>query len=128
MTTPLDVAGSPSLRGGRSEGRPADAVRVALSTAPDAEAAERIARALVQERLAACVNLVGGVRSIYRWQGAVEDAAEVLLVIKTCAERVATLTDRLRALHPYELPELVVLPAAGGLPAYLDWVIAETAP
>jgi len=103
-------------------------VRVALSTAPDADTAARIARALVEERLAACVNLVPAVRSIYRWRGRIEDAAEVLLVIKTRAERVEALAARLRALHPYELPELVALPVADGLAPYLDWVAAEAAP
>jgi periplasmic divalent cation tolerance protein len=104
------------------------AVRVAFSTAPDAETAGRIARALVDERLAACVNVVAGVRSIYRWKGAVEDEAEVLLVIKTRVERLETLAARLRALHPYELPELVALPAVGGLGAYLEWVASEATP
>jgi periplasmic divalent cation tolerance protein len=102
-----------------------ESVRVALSTAPDAETAARIARVLVEERLAACVNLVPGVRSLYRWKGRVEDAGEVLLLIKTRAERLDALAARLRALHPYELPELVALPATGGLGAYLDWVAAE---
>jgi periplasmic divalent cation tolerance protein len=106
----------------------ASPVRVALSTAPDADSAARIARALVEERLAACVNLVPAVRSIYRWQGAIEDQAEVLLVIKTRAERMEALAARLRALHPYELPELVALPVAAGLAPYLDWVAAEAAP
>jgi len=103
-------------------------VRVALSTAPDADTAARIARALVEERLAACVNLVPAVRSIYRWQDRIEDQAEVLLVIKTRAERVEALGARLRALHPYELPELVALPVSAGLAPYLDWVAAEAAP
>jgi periplasmic divalent cation tolerance protein len=103
-------------------------VRLALSTAPDADTGARIARALVEERLAACVNLVPAVRSIYRWQGRVEDEAEVLLVIKTRAERVDALAARLRALHPYELPELVALPVVAGLAPYLDWVAAEAAP
>jgi periplasmic divalent cation tolerance protein len=103
-------------------------VRVALSTAPDEDVAARIARALVDERLAACANLVPSVRSIYRWQGAVEDAREVLLVIKTRADRVDALAERLRALHPYDVPELVVLPVAGGLAPYLDWVRAEAQP
>jgi periplasmic divalent cation tolerance protein len=107
---------------------PASRVRVALSTAPDAETAARIARALVHERLAACVNVVAGVRSIYRWQGGVEDATEVLLVMKTAAEQADALAERLRALHPYELPELVVLPVAGGLGGYLAWVLEEVAP
>jgi periplasmic divalent cation tolerance protein len=100
-------------------------VRVALSSAPDAETGARIARALVEERLAACVSLVPAVRSIYRWQGAVEDDTEVLLVIKTHAERIEALASRLRALHPYELPELLALPVAAGLGPYLDWVAAE---
>jgi periplasmic divalent cation tolerance protein len=103
-------------------------VRVALSTAPDADTAARIARVLVEERLAACVNLIPAVRSIYRWQGRIEDEAEVLLVIKTRIERVEALAARLRALHPYELPELVALPVAAGLAPYLDWVAAEAAP
>jgi periplasmic divalent cation tolerance protein len=107
---------------------PDDAVRVALSTAPDADVAARIARALVEERLAACANLLSPVRSIYRWQGRVEDDTEVLLVIKTRADRVDALAERLRALHPYDVPELVVLPVDAGLAAYLDWVRAEAAP
>jgi periplasmic divalent cation tolerance protein len=103
-------------------------VCVAFTTAPDEAVALRIARALVEERLAACANLVPGVRSIYRFRGVVEDEREVLLVIKTCADRVEALADRLRALHPYEVPELVVMAAAGGLAPYLDWVRAETRP
>jgi len=100
-------------------------VRVAFATAPDWETAARIARALVEERLAACANLVPGVRSIYRWQGRVEDESEVLLLLKTRADRVDALGARLRALHPYDLPELVALPAVGGLAGYLDWVRDE---
>ncbi len=103
-------------------------VRVAFATAPDEAVALRIARALVEERLAACANLVPGVRSIYRFRGVVEDEREVLLVIKTCADRIEALAERLRALHPYEVPELVVLPTAGGLAPYLDWVRVETRP
>ena len=103
-------------------------VRVAFATAPDEAVALRIARALVEERLAACANLVPGVRSIYRFRGVVEDEREVLLVIKTCADRIEALAERLRALHPYEVPELVVMPTAGGLTPYLDWVRVETRP
>ena len=103
-------------------------VRVAFSTAPDEAVAARIARTLVDERLAACANLVPGVRSIYRFRGNVEDEREVLLVIKTRADRVDALAERLRALHPYEVPELLVLPTAGGLAPYLDWVRAEAHP
>lgn len=103
-------------------------VLLAYSACPDAATAERIARALVEERLAACVNRLPGVQSIYRWQGEVEQADEVLLLIKTTADRLPALTARLHALHPYELPELVAVEVRAGLPAYLDWVAAQTAP
>lgn len=102
-------------------------VRVAFATAPDAEVAARIARALVEEELAACANLVSNVRSIYRWQGKLEDESEVMLILKTRADRVDALAERLRALHPYDVPELLVLPVESGLPAYLDWVRGATA-
>jgi periplasmic divalent cation tolerance protein len=103
-----------------------DDVRVVLTTLPDAEAGERLARTLVEERLAACVNLLPGVRSIYRWQGQLEEAGEVLLVVKTRADRCAALAARIQALHPYELPEVLELAASGGSEAYLDWVRRET--
>lgn len=102
-------------------------VRVVLVTAPDAAVAERIGRALVEERLAACVNLVPGVRSLYRWEGAVQDDPEVLLIVKTREDRLAELAERVRALHPYDLPEVLALAAAGGSAGYLDWVAAESA-
>jgi periplasmic divalent cation tolerance protein len=104
---------------------PTDVV-VALSTLPPAQA-ESIAETLVGERLAACVNLVAPVRSIYRWDGAIQKDAEILAVIKTTAARVDALIARLREIHPYQVPELIVLPIERGLPAYLDWVRAETA-
>jgi periplasmic divalent cation tolerance protein len=103
-------------------------VELALVTAPDTATAERIARALVEERLAACVNLVPGLRSLYRWQGSVEDAAEVLLVVKTCSDRLPALTERVLALHPYDVPELLRIPVRGGSEAYLGWLRAESAP
>jgi periplasmic divalent cation tolerance protein len=110
--------------------RPAAAapdLRVVLMTAPDAACAERIARALVGERLAACVNLVPGMRSIYRWEGAVQEEAEVLLVAKTRADRVVELEARVRALHPYDVPEVIALPVDAGSAAYLRWVREESA-
>ena len=103
------------------------AVEVVLVTAPDAEVGARLARALVGEGLAACVNVVPGVRSIYRWQGDLHDDAEVLLVAKTCADRAEAFGARVRELHPYELPEVVRLSVTGGSAAYLDWVRAECA-
>jgi periplasmic divalent cation tolerance protein len=103
-------------------------VRVAFITAPDQEAAAGIARALVEEHLAACVNLLPGIRSVYRWEGAIEEDAEVLLVVKTRADRAAALVDRVVELHPYDVPEVVMLPAVGGSPTYLEWVRKEAAP
>jgi periplasmic divalent cation tolerance protein len=102
------------------------AARVVLITAPDAEVAARIGRALVEERLAACANLVPGIRSIYRWEGEVQDDPEVLLVVKTQQERCQALAARVEALHPYELPEVVVLPIEGGGDRYLAWILSES--
>ncbi|MDQ3056506.1 MAG: divalent-cation tolerance protein CutA [Pseudomonadota bacterium] len=95
---------------------------VCFCTCPDPASAHRIARALVEERLAACVNVLPGVHSIYRWQGAIESADEVVLMIKTTAARMESLQQRILSLHPNELPEVIAVEAAGGLPAYLDWV------
>ena len=89
---------------------------------PDRATGQRIAEALVAEGLAACVNVLPGVHSVYRWQGGVEHADEVLLLAKTTRARMDALQARLLELHPYELPELLAVEAAGGLPAYLDWV------
>jgi periplasmic divalent cation tolerance protein len=93
-----------------------------LVTAPDLEVARRLARGLVEARLAACVNLVPGLESHYRWQGRVESAAEVLLVIKTAARRVPEIERRLLAEHPYDTPEILRLPLAAGTPRYLAWL------
>lgn len=103
-------------------------VLICLSTCPDRESAEHIARSLVDARLAACVNSVPGLLSTYRWQGKIERDDEWLLIIKTTTERLDALRARLLELHPYELPELVAVKAADGLAAYLDWVQAETTP
>jgi periplasmic divalent cation tolerance protein len=99
--------------------------RLVLVTAGSREEAERIAHAVVEERLAACVNLLGGVRSIYRWQGAVETADEVLLLIKTRSDAIDSLRERVMELHSYEVPEFVVLEIAGGSDAYLAWIRAS---
>ncbi|MCW5576536.1 MAG: divalent-cation tolerance protein CutA [Burkholderiales bacterium] len=98
-----------------------------FSTLPDAAAARRLAQLLVDRRLAACVSVLPPCASVYRWQGAVEEAAEVPLMIKTTAARYADLEAAIRAEHPYELPEIVAVPVQRGLPGYLDWVAAETA-
>jgi len=100
-------------------------VRVVLVTAPDAGAAEALARAVVEEGLAACANVLGGVVSIYRWEGEVRRDAEVLLVLKTTAARAAALCERMAELHPYQVPEALVLPVESGHAPYLDWVRAE---
>jgi periplasmic divalent cation tolerance protein len=102
-------------------------VFLVFSTCADEAAGRRIARKLVEERLAACVNLQPGITSIYRWEGAIEEAGECLLVVKTSSERLEALTERLRALHDYELPEIVAVPVTAGLPGYLSWVAAECA-
>lgn len=100
---------------------PTDTLLV-LSTCPDADTAQRLARTLVEDRLAACVSILGPVTSIYRWRGAVETAGEVLLLAKTRADRYAALEQAMRALHPYEVPEIVAVPIEQGLHDYLDWV------
>ena len=100
---------------------------VVLSTFPDADKAAEIARVLVDERLAACVNLVPTVRSIYRWQGAIQDDAEALAVIKTTAERYPALASRLAELHPYDVPEILALPLDDGHAKYLAWLAGAVA-
>lgn len=100
---------------------------VVLSTAGSRAEAERIATALVDERLAACVNVIAGLTSIYRWQGNIERAAEVLLVIKTRRASAPRLIARLGALHSYDVPEAIVLPIAAGSRPYLQWLLGETA-
>jgi periplasmic divalent cation tolerance protein len=98
-------------------------VLVALTTFPTAERAGEVARTLVGEGLVACVNIVPGVRSIYAWKGEISDDAEVLCVLKTRSDRLEALRARLVALHPYEVPELVVLEVTGGHEPYLAWVL-----
>ncbi len=101
---------------------------ICFCTCPDTDTAERIATALVDERLAACVNILPGVRSVYRWQGAVECADEVLLLVKTLPERFEQLKARLLALHPYELPEVLAVECDHAHPDYLLWVAAQIRP
>ena len=97
-----------------------------IANCPDEACANRIALAVVEAGLAACVNLLPRVQSVYRWQGAVESASEVPLLIKTTAGRYTELETAIRELHPYDVPEIIALPIAQGLPAYVDWLAAET--
>lgn len=97
-----------------------------LTNLPDRAAAERIADGLVTDGVAACVNILAECASIYRWQGKVEHASEVPLLIKTTRAAYPQLESALRKLHPYELPEIIALPVSAGLPEYLNWVVQET--
>lgn len=105
-----------------------DKVIIVLTNCPDVDVADRIARTLVEQRLAACVNRLPVVESIFRWRGAVERAAEVPLLIKTTGERYVEVEAAIRALHPYEVPEIVAWPVTAALPAYLRWVAEQTQP
>ena len=106
----------------------ASGLLVVLTNAPDAQVARAIAEALVGERLAACVNILAPCRSVYRWEGAIEHAEEVPLLIKTARARYGALEQRLKELHPYEVPEILAWTPQAGWPAYLDWVLSETRP
>jgi periplasmic divalent cation tolerance protein len=105
---------------------PPNSVLVVFTTLPDEETAGEIADALVGEHLAACVTTMAPCRSVYRWRGEVEEAAEVPLLIKTAADRYPALQARLKELHPYDVPEILAWRPDAGWPGYADWVIAET--
>lgn len=115
----LSVATPPTSAGDAGS---APRVSVLLSSTPDAAVADRIARALVEEGLAACVTQLPGARSVYRWQGALEEASEVILLAKISAATTVLATQRIRELHPYECPEILTLPAMSGFEPYLRWV------
>lgn len=100
----------------------AEEVVLVFTTWPDAEKARTAGRTVVEEKLAACANVLPGVESIYRWEGKVETAGEVLMILKTTTWRYPQLETRLQALHSYEVPEIVSLRVIDGLPAYLRWV------
>ncbi len=100
--------------------------RLILCTVPSEEVAERLARPLLEERLAACVNILPGVRSMYRWQGEIEDDRELLLMIKTDARCYQQVEQRIRELHPYEVCEVLALDVVAGSKPYLDWLLGET--
>lgn len=98
-----------------------------MTNVPDRTVAERIAETLVGERLVACANVLADTHSVYRWEGAVEQASEVTILLKTTAQRYAALEMRLAELHPYELPEIIAVPITQGLRGYLDWVEQSSA-
>ncbi|WP_435627519.1 divalent-cation tolerance protein CutA [Candidatus Ferrigenium straubiae] len=98
-----------------------------ITNLPDAETAARLARRLIEERAAACVNQLAPCTSTYRWEGDIETSAEVPLLIKTTRTAYPRLEQLIRAAHPYELPEIIAVPITTGLPAYLDWVSREIA-
>ena len=97
-----------------------------LTNLPDVASAEKLARAMIESRAAACVNVLTACRSIYRWQSAVETANEIPLLIKSTAANYPRVEEIVRAQHPYAVPELIAIPITHGLPAYLDWLAAET--
>jgi periplasmic divalent cation tolerance protein len=97
-----------------------------LTNLADMASARLLAQALVEQRLAACVNMLPAVHSVYRWNDVVEEAAEVTLLIKTTTARYEELEQAIRALHPYELPEVIAVPVSAGSPAYLAWIAQET--
>jgi periplasmic divalent cation tolerance protein len=101
----------------------ADQILLAISTFPDAETANRVAEALVEEKLAACANIIPAVHSIYRWKEKIETAGEVMVLLKTTEDRLVELQEKLRSVHPYEVPELICIKIDRGSPDYLRWVI-----
>lgn len=107
--------------------KPAEACLV-ITNLPDRDSAGKLARSLIEKRLAACVNILPPCKSVYRWQGKTEDTEEFPMLIKSTSERYPALEAAIRAAHPYELPEIIAVPFAAGLPAYLEWVESETQP
>jgi periplasmic divalent cation tolerance protein len=105
---------------------PATHTRVVLSTVPSEQVGEKIAQTLLEENLVACVNIVPGVRSMYRWQGSIQKDQEFLLVIKTRDDRYEKVEQRIRELHPYEICEVLALEVVAGAKSYLSWILAET--
>jgi periplasmic divalent cation tolerance protein len=101
----------------------AEEVLLAVSTFPDAETADRVAHALIAEKFAACANIIPTVHSIYRWKDKIETAGEVIVFFKTTQDRQTAFQEKLRSLHPYDVPEIIFVPMIGGLPDYLQWVI-----
>jgi periplasmic divalent cation tolerance protein len=102
-------------------------VSVIYSTTDTLDTAKTIARSLVKEKLVACVHIIPKIESVYRWQGKIEEANECVLLAKTSEQNVQKTIQKIRSLHPYEVPEIIVFPPVGGLKEYLDYIEAETA-
>ena len=100
--------------------------QIVLNTCPDKETAQRIAIQLIERQLAACVNIIPAIESVYRWQGKIESDTECLLIIKSQTSCYTELEEAIKSLHPYELPEVLAVPIEAGLPAYLDWINNNT--
>jgi len=120
------MSGSDARTGLAGSGGIAEEVRLVLCTVPNLEVARGLGRTLVEERLAACVNLLPQLTSIYRWEDAICEEPEVLLLIKTRKERLEQLQARVLALHPYEVPELLALPVGSGSDAYVEWLLTAS--
>lgn len=97
-----------------------------ISNLPDKKSAMALAEALTDQRLAACVNILGACTSVYRWQGTVESTEEIPVLIKTQRQHFERVEQLIKLMHPYELPEVIMVPISGGLPAYLQWISDET--
>jgi len=104
----------------------AEKILLALSTFPDAEIARRISNQLVSESLAACANILPTIESIYRWKNKIESGNEILVLFKLSEDRKSAFQDKLQSLHPYDIPEIIFVPVASGLPEYLRWVAASS--
>jgi len=101
-------------------------IKVVFVTVPDEETAEKISRDIVQNGLAACVNIIKDIRSIYMWEGKLEDGKELLLMIKTSSSAFKKLKDRIKTLHPYSVPEVIAIDVIDGNKDYINWVLEET--
>jgi periplasmic divalent cation tolerance protein len=106
----------------------ADKILLAVSTFPDRETAQRISNQLVTEKFAACANILPGVESIYRWKEKIETGSETLVLFKVSEDRQSAFQEKLRSLHPYDVPEIIFVPISSGLPEYLHWVAENCAP
>ena len=119
---PLPVCLQAVIRYGAASMSTANEIQIVFCTVPDADSGHRIAAQLVEYGLAACVNLIPGIESVYRWKGQLEKESEVLLMIKSRSADYTDVEAAISALHPYELPEIIAVPLSNGLPGYLDWV------